>query len=122
VVDSSGDHPVIADQARTIEITGPHDRDDSQACGPHGPAKMLHEIGGEPHRRVAEKTADATRKIAKDDENRQRGAAFPLETPIGDGKTASLATSSKDKDAILPLAIPPFRKPEATTRPRAGVP
>ena len=99
-MDSSGDHPPIADQARTIRI--PVHMIETINKIVRTSRQMLHEIGREPTpEELAEKLAMPLEKVRK--VLKIAKEPISLETPIGDEEDSHLGDFIEDKNAILPI-------------------
>ncbi len=99
-MDSSGDHPLIADQARTIRI--PVHMIETINKIVRTSRQMLHEIGREPTpEELAEKLAMPLEKVRK--VLKIAKEPISLETPIGDEEDSHLGDFIEDKNAILPI-------------------
>jgi hypothetical protein len=93
VVDPPSDHPLGADQVRTIRILV-HMIDDQQA-GAHS-RQMLHEIGREPTPENSPKSSQCrSRESAQGAEDCE--GAISLETPIGDEEDSHLGDFIEDR-------------------------
>ena len=91
----------IADQARTIRVPGPYDRDGQQA-DPHQPQDAaVNWAASRPTRRLAERIGLSLQKV----QQVMKIAKEPisLETPVGDEEDAHLGDFIQDKDAVMPL-------------------
>ena len=100
LVDPAGDHPHIADQARTIRI--PVHMIETINKIVRTSRQMLHEIGREPTpEELAEKLAMPLEKVRK--VLKIAKEPISLETPIGDEEDSHLGDFIEDKNAVLPI-------------------